>query len=126
MHSSIVSPNSRPTLIGSQNTKSRPAALACSATSAQQSIAISDQRLAPFRIIEVLVGEDRELRADRGAAQIGSDIGEGFEPVDIVTPHLAVGVTEMVQPSIRACHAAGYADACARKCGRHLAGQCGG
>ena len=34
-----------------------------------------DQFLAAGRIVEVPIGEDRELRADRGAAEIGGDVG---------------------------------------------------
>lgn len=63
-----------------------------------------DQFLASGRIVEVLIGEDRKLRADRVAAEIGGDVGKGLEPFDVVAAHIGIRMSEMVEAPIGACH----------------------
>ena len=82
-----------------------------------------DQRLAAGRIVVIAPGEDRELRAHRPPTQFGGDVGEGLEPVDIVAPHLGIGMAEMVEPPVRPGHAAGDAHPGALQRGTHLPGQ---
>ncbi len=55
-------------------------------------------------IVIILVGEDGELRADAAGAELGRDVGEGLEPIDIVAAHVGVGMAEMVEPAIWAGH----------------------
>ena len=60
----------------------------------------ADQRLAASKVVEIAVGENRKLRADRLTTEIGYDASEGLEPVDIVTPDLCLRVSEVIEPTI--------------------------
>ncbi len=50
-----------------------------------------DQRLAAGRVVIVLLGEDRELRAHAVGAEIAGDIGERAEPFDVIVAHVLIG-----------------------------------
>ncbi|EEF22977.1 conserved hypothetical protein [Ricinus communis] len=82
-----------------------------------------NQLLTSRRIVIVLVGEDRELRADGMAAEIGSDIGKSLEPVDIIASYILVGMTEMIETTVGAGHARRHANARPLQCCLHITRQ---
>src|SRR5690606_15079376 len=82
-----------------------------------------DQLFAARRIVEILIGEDRELRADRLAAEIADNVGKGLEPVDIIAAHVRIRMTEMIEATIGAGHARSDANAGALQGLVHVAGE---
>ena len=75
---------------------------------------LGHDRVAAGGIVLVAVGQDRVLGADRRAAEVGRDVGERLEPVDVVAAHVAVGVAEVVEATVGAGHHRGDRDAFGR------------
>ena len=97
---SIVSPNSRPTLIGSPEHIGGPAALACLGHLGPAVDGDADQLLArragrpKSRWVKIANWVPTDC------PEIADNVGEGLEPVDIVAPHVAVRMAEMIEPPV--------------------------
>ncbi len=67
-----------------------------------------DQFLPARLVVVVLLREHRELRAHAVCAQFTGYIGQRAEPFEIIGAHIGVGMTEMIEATVRARHDGRY------------------